>query len=60
MTADEGKGRRLKVRTALTAVLAAALRVTEGSYPAACLPAVGKELAAAIQRGNFRNVLKVE
>jgi len=64
LTAEDGETIRLlhgdKGAKELTAFLAAALRVTEGSYPAACLPAVGKELAAAIQRGSFRNVLKVE
>ncbi|MBQ8323867.1 MAG: hypothetical protein IJX82_01790 [Clostridia bacterium] len=64
LTAEDGETIRLlhgdKGAKELTAFLAAALRVPEGSYPAACLPAVGKELAAAIQRGSFRNVLKVE
>ena len=44
----------------LSALLQAELRLPEGSYLAACLPAVAKELAFAIKRGNFRGVLKVE
>lgn len=44
----------------LSAFLQAELQLPAGSYPAACLPAVGKELAFAIKRGSFRNVLKIE
>ena len=49
-----------KGEQALTADLAQALQIPAGSYLAECLPAVAKELTAAIKRGSFQNVLKVE
>ena len=64
LTAEDGEAILLlhaeKTEKDLTAFLREALRIPSGSYLAACLPAVAKELTAAIKRGSFRNVLTVE
>lgn len=49
-----------KTEAELTADLAQALQIPMGSYLAECLPAVAKELTAAMKRRSFRNVLTVE
>lgn len=63
ITEEDGETIRLlhgeKTAEALTALLKTALGVPAGSYLAACLPAVAKELASTMKRGTFRGVLRV-